>query len=218
MKIGYLGILSPLLHVLDDDMLKVVRSTWKNPKLELPGFQILYTGQSDAPIWGADSENFGRVAIMEVSAEDSKGQLSLHRHGDTAAKPRFSEEVALAFLLAILTTADSNAGRKFSTVAFYAEPEFANHLPTTWVTPRFVWLRIFGDGEEADLSAEYLFDSDAYPEFEEAWVEDPLSFLHELSIAASDFLEESEGLFDAEGLYIGEKVQPSWMSQFKPKN
>lgn len=218
MKDGYLGLMKPLLHVDKEGMLKVLRSAWKNPDLKLPGFKVLFAGQSEAPIWGADFENFGQLAVIEVSLKESEERLGFQLDDDGNVEFGFGFEAALAYSLAILTVADFDSARKFSKVAFYTQKEFAEHLPTTWIPPRFVWLRIFQQIEETELSADYLFDSEAYPEFDETWLEDPISLLAELEIAAADFAEESAGMFNAEGTYIGERVQPSWMTQFKPKN
>jgi hypothetical protein len=76
----------------------------------------------------------------------------------------------------------------------------------------------FQVNESSSFSAKYLFNSDAYPEFDGAWLEDRLSFLGELELAAKNIEQESKGLFDLDGVYIGERVQPKWMGEFKPRN
>ena len=218
MKDGFLGLMKPLLHVDKEGMLKVIRSAWKNPELQLPGFRVLFAGQSEAPIWGADSENFGQLAVIEVLLQEREEQLGFQLNDENTLEFGFSFEAALAYTLAILTVADFESARKFSKVAFYTEQEFAEQLPTTWIPPRFVWLRIFQQIGDVELSEGYLFDSDAYPEFDEAWLEDPWAMLTELEVAAANFVEESNDLFDSEGIYVGDTVQPSWMGDFKPKN
>lgn len=218
LKDGYLGLMKPLLHVDKDGMLKVLRSAWKNPDLKLPGFKILFAGNSEAPIWGADYENFGQVAVIEVSLKETEERLGFQLDDDGNVEFGFGFEAALAYTLAILTVADFDSARKFSKVAFYSQKEFAQLVAATWIPPRFVWLRIFQQVEELELSADFLFDSEAYPEFDEAWLDDPMSLLNELEIAAADFADEATGLFDVDGTYTGEKVQPAWMSEFKPKN
>jgi hypothetical protein len=50
-------------------MLKEVRTLWKMTELYVPGFDILFAGQSDAPVWGAGHENFGELAVIEASLE-----------------------------------------------------------------------------------------------------------------------------------------------------
>lgn len=208
----------PLLHVDKEGMLKVLRSAWKNPDLELPGFKVLFTGQSEAPIWGADYQNFGQLAVIEVLLEENEEQLGFQLDDENQIEFGLSFEAALAYTLAILTVADFESARKFSKVSFYTQQDFADQLPTTWMPPRFVWLRIFQRFGGVDLSESYLFDSQAYPEFDEVWLENPWSILTELEVAAANFLKESSDLFDAETVYVGDKVQPSWMLDFKPKN
>lgn len=202
----------------EEDMLKVVRSTWKTPELELPGFTVLYAGRSDAPIWGADAENFGQLAVIEVSIDGFEESFSFEPFDTETMNLHFSEGVDLAYLLAILTVADPSTERKFKKVAFYDNRELASYLPPVWIPPRFVYLRFFANHGNSELSASYLFDTEVHPELQDSWLEEPLSLLGELQSLAEEFSNKSEGLFDSDGVYKGERVQPSWMSSFKGKN
>jgi len=218
LKDGFLGLRGPLLHVLEEDMLRVVRSSWKYSELELPGYQILYSGRSDAPIWGANTENFGHLAVIEVSIDGLEESFGFEPYDDETMELYFSEGVDLAYLLTILTVADFSSERKLNKVAFYDERVFGGLTKPVWVPPRFVYLRFFATHEESELQTSYLFDTEAHPDFEDSWLDDPMSLLDELESQAEEFDKKSQGLFDSEGVYKGERVQPLWLAEFKPNN
>ena len=215
---GFLGLMSPPLFVDKEGMLKVVRSAWSMPELKLPGFKILFASQSDAPIWGASKENFGQVAVIEVHLKGTEKKIGFAVNDENSVELHFTFESALAYVLAILAVADDELVRKFSKVAYRPEAQSAVQAPVMWAPPRFVWLRVFEVNEAEPFFAQYLFDRESYPEFDETWLEDPLLLLNELEEAAELFSSESEELFDSDGIYIGERIQPKWMRDFNPKN